>query len=163
MLQRRPLHGLPNYVALIPLTSVCKGVALDGIGLRSKRNGLFSATNLNSVLAVVRNVYVCKDPVVKATILPFLNFFFETFLHPTPTAGVMVRGAIPHDTRSPLILIYSTMTAQRYISDIFQPFLLPPMAGFPRAIFQQDNARLHAETVSQDCLSQITSLPWPIR
>ncbi|GFV25791.1 transposable element Tcb2 transposase [Trichonephila clavipes] len=80
-----------------------------------------------------------------------------------PTAGVMVWGVIVNDTRSPLILIHGTMTAQRYVHDILQPNVLPLMAGLPRAIFQQVNGRPHTAKMSQDCLRHITPLPWPAR
>ena len=50
-----------------------KCLGLDGIGLRSNRTGLSSATNLKLVLAVIRAVYICGGPVVKASILPFFT------------------------------------------------------------------------------------------
>ncbi|GFU95929.1 transposable element Tcb1 transposase [Trichonephila clavipes] len=33
----------------------------------------------------------------------------------------------------------------------------------PRAISQQDNSRSHTVKVSQDCLRNVTTLPWPTR
>lgn len=92
-----------------------------------------------------------------------LNPAFALQRHTAPTAGVMVWGAIAYDTRSPLILIHGTMTAQRYVHDILQPHVLPLMARLPGAIFQQDNARPHTARMSQDCLRHITTLPWPAR
>ncbi|GFV21371.1 retrovirus-related Pol polyprotein from transposon 412 [Trichonephila clavipes] len=71
-----------------------------------------------------------------------------------PTAGVMVWDAIAYNTRSLLVLIRGTMTAQRYVHDIMQ--------RLPRAIFQQDNAQPHTARMSQDCLHTVTILPWPI-
>ncbi|GFT12701.1 hypothetical protein TNCV_5094631 [Trichonephila clavipes] len=50
------------------------------------------------------------------------------------------------------------MTAQRYVHDILQPYVLPFMQRLPAAIFQQDNARPHTARVSQDCLCIITIL-----
>ncbi|GFW00620.1 transposable element Tcb1 transposase [Trichonephila clavipes] len=47
--------------------------------------------------------------------------------HTAPTAGVMVWGAIANNTRSPLVLIHGTTTAQRYVHDILQPHVLPHM------------------------------------
>ncbi|GFW80794.1 transposable element Tcb2 transposase [Trichonephila clavipes] len=73
----------------------------------------------------------------------------------------MVWGA--YNTRSPLVLIRGTMTAQRYVHDILQPHALPLMQWLPVAIFQQGNARLHTARVSQDCLRTVTTLPWPAR
>ncbi|GFX44276.1 transposable element Tcb2 transposase [Trichonephila clavipes] len=72
----------------------------------------------------------------------------------------MVWDVIAYSTRSPLVLICGTMTAQRYIHDILQPHALPLMQRLPEAIFQQDNARLHTARVSQDYLRTVTTLPW---
>ncbi|GFS61644.1 uncharacterized protein TNCV_4312951 [Trichonephila clavipes] len=51
-----------------------------------------------------------------------------------------------------------------YVHDILQPHVLPLMQRFPRAIFQQDNARPHKARVSQDCFHTVTtpSLAFPI-
>ncbi|GFY07426.1 uncharacterized protein TNCV_5086111 [Trichonephila clavipes] len=73
------------------------------------------------------------------------------------TAGVMVWAAIAYNTRSPLVLIRDTMTAQRYVHDILQPHVLPLMQRLPGAPFQQDNARPHTARVSQDCLHTVTT------
>ncbi|GFV69783.1 transposable element Tcb1 transposase [Trichonephila clavipes] len=59
----------------------------------------------------------------------------------------MVWGAIAYNTRSPLVLIRGTMTAQRYVHDILQPHVLSLMQQLPGAIFQQDNARPHTVRV----------------
>ncbi|GFX39696.1 transposable element Tcb2 transposase [Trichonephila clavipes] len=53
------------------------------------------------------------------------------------------------------------MTAQRYVHDNLQPHVLPLMEELPRAIFQQDKARLHPTRLSQDYLRHITTLLWP--
>ncbi|GFV36552.1 transposable element Tcb2 transposase [Trichonephila clavipes] len=37
------------------------------------------------------------------------------------------------------------------------------MQRLPGAIFPQDNARHHTERVSQECLRNVTTLPWPTR
>ncbi|GFU50828.1 uncharacterized protein TNCV_2495321 [Trichonephila clavipes] len=55
------------------------------------------------------------------------------------------------------------MKAQWYVHDILQPHVLPLMQRLREAIFQQDNARPHTTRVSQDCLSTVTTLPWPAR
>ncbi|GFT39630.1 transposable element Tcb1 transposase [Trichonephila clavipes] len=75
----------------------------------------------------------------------------------------MVGGAIAYNTRSPLVLIRRTMTAQRYVHDILQPHELLLMQRLPEAILQQDNSRPHTAKVSQDCLRTVTNLPWPAR
>ncbi|GFV72729.1 transposable element Tcb2 transposase [Trichonephila clavipes] len=75
----------------------------------------------------------------------------------------MVWGANVYNTRSPLVLTRGTMTAQRLVHDILQTHVLPLIKGLPRTIFQQNNARPHTPRVSQDCLSTVTTLPWPVR
>ncbi|GFX81988.1 transposable element Tcb2 transposase [Trichonephila clavipes] len=92
-----------------------------------------------------------------------LNPAFLLPRHTAPTAGVMVWGAISYNTRSLLVLIRATMTAQRYVHDILQAHVLPLMQRLPGAIFQQDNTRPHTVRVSQDCLRTVTTLPWPDR
>ncbi|GFW37623.1 transposable element Tcb2 transposase [Trichonephila clavipes] len=71
----------------------------------------------------------------------------------------MVWGVIAYNTRSPLVLILGTMTAQRYVHDILQPHVLPLTQRLPGAIFQRDNARPRMARVSQDCLRTVTTLP----
>ncbi|GFV93609.1 transposable element Tcb2 transposase [Trichonephila clavipes] len=66
-----------------------------------------------------------------------LNPAFALQRHTAPTAGVMVWGVIAYNTRSPLVLIRCTMTAQR--------------------------ARPHTARVSQDCLRTVTTLPCAAR
>ncbi|GFW91497.1 transposable element Tcb2 transposase [Trichonephila clavipes] len=55
------------------------------------------------------------------------------------------------------------MTAQWYVHDILQPHVLPLMQRLLGAIFQQDNARSHMATVSQDSLHIVSTLSWPAR
>ncbi|UYV79559.1 hypothetical protein LAZ67_17003118 [Cordylochernes scorpioides] len=45
--------------------------------------------------------------------------------HTGPQQGVMVWGAIKFDSRTPLVVIPGTLTAQRYVDDILRPVLLP--------------------------------------
>ncbi|GFX12992.1 transposable element Tcb2 transposase [Trichonephila clavipes] len=76
----------------------------------------------------------------------------------------MVWGAIAYNTRSPLVLIRGTMTAQWYVHDILQPHVLPLMQRLSsQEPCQQDNARPQTERVSQNCLQTVTTLPWPAR
>ncbi|GFX81471.1 uncharacterized protein TNCV_143211 [Trichonephila clavipes] len=90
-----------------------------------------------------------------------LNPAFALQRHTTPTAGVMVWGASAYSTRSPLVLIRGTTTAQRYVYDILQPDVLPLMQRLPGDILQQVNAQPYTARVSQDCLHTVTTLPWP--
>ncbi|GFU84836.1 transposable element Tcb1 transposase [Trichonephila clavipes] len=75
----------------------------------------------------------------------------------------MVWGAIAYNTRSPLVLIHDSFKAQRYVYNILQPYVLPLMQQLPRAILYQDNYRSHTARVSQDCLSNVTTLDGPAR
>ncbi|GFU16216.1 hypothetical protein TNCV_2406101 [Trichonephila clavipes] len=53
----------------------------------------------------------------------------------------MVLGAIEYNTRSLLILIQGTITAQRYVRKILQSHVGPIIASLPETIFRQNNAR----------------------
>ncbi|UYV61744.1 hypothetical protein LAZ67_1006263 [Cordylochernes scorpioides] len=75
--------------------------------------------------------------------------------------GIMVWGAIAYDSRSPLLRIQGTMTAQRYVDDVLRPVTLPYLQGVPNALYQQDNTRPHTARISQQALQDIQMLPWP--
>ncbi|UYV79988.1 hypothetical protein LAZ67_18001333 [Cordylochernes scorpioides] len=76
-------------------------------------------------------------------------------------SGIMVWGAIAYDSRSPLLRIQGTMTAQRYVDDVLRPVTLPYLQGVPNALYQQDNARPHTARISQQALQDVQMLPWP--
>ncbi|UYV83312.1 hypothetical protein LAZ67_23000465 [Cordylochernes scorpioides] len=75
--------------------------------------------------------------------------------------GIMVWGAIAYDSRSPLLRIQGTMTAQRYVDDVLRPVTLPYLQGVPNSLYQQDNARPHTARISQKALQDVQMLPWP--
>ncbi|UYV84986.1 hypothetical protein LAZ67_X004178 [Cordylochernes scorpioides] len=75
--------------------------------------------------------------------------------------GIMVWGAIAYDSRSSLLRIQGTMTAQRYVDDVLRPVTLPYLQGVPNALYQQDNARPHTARISQQSLQDVQMLPWP--
>ncbi|UYV83998.1 Transposase [Cordylochernes scorpioides] len=75
--------------------------------------------------------------------------------------GIMVWGAIAYDSRSPLLRIQGTMTAQRYVDDVLRPVTLSYLQGVPNALYQQDNARPHTARISQQALQDLQMLPWP--
>ncbi|UYV72229.1 hypothetical protein LAZ67_9002258 [Cordylochernes scorpioides] len=83
--------------------------------------------------------------------------------HTGPQQGVMVWGAISFDSRTLLVVIPGTLTAQRYVDDIIRPVLLPFLSHHPRLTFQQDNARPQTARVTMDCLQSCRTLPWPAR
>ena len=75
--------------------------------------------------------------------------------HNARIGGILVWGAISYDSRSPLIVIRGTLTAQRYVEEILQPHVLPFMLRSEHAFFQQDNARPHTTQVSHNCLCAV--------
>ncbi|UYV79200.1 hypothetical protein LAZ67_17001487 [Cordylochernes scorpioides] len=84
--------------------------------------------------------------------------------HTGPQQGVMVWGAISFDSRTPLVVIPGTLTAQRYVvDDILRPVLLPFLSHHPVLTFQQDNARPHTARVTMDFLQSCRTLLWPAR
>ncbi|UYV67796.1 hypothetical protein LAZ67_5002097 [Cordylochernes scorpioides] len=75
--------------------------------------------------------------------------------------GIIVWGAIAYDSRSPLLRIQGTMTAQRYVDDVLRPVTLPYLQGVPNDLYQQDNARPHTARISQQALQDVQMFPWP--
>ncbi|GFX76553.1 transposable element Tcb2 transposase [Trichonephila clavipes] len=56
-----------------------------------------------------------------------------------------------------------TLTGQRCVDYILLPHVGPFLNGPPGAIFQQDNARPHTATATQDFLRHFQTLQWPDR
>lgn len=54
-----------------------------------------------------------------------------------PTHGVIVWGAIPYDTRLPLMLIDDTLLSQRHVQDILEPHVFPFIVVIPADIFNR--------------------------
>ncbi|GBM03329.1 hypothetical protein AVEN_256879-1 [Araneus ventricosus] len=59
--------------------------------------------------------------------------------HTGSTPGVMVWGAISYDSRSTLVVIPRTLTANLYVSLVIQPVVLPFMNSIQGGVYQQDN------------------------
>lgn len=76
--------------------------------------------------------------------------------------GVMVWGMINFNGRSPLVQIEGGLNAQRYVSEILAPHVVPVLAA-QRSVFQQDNARPHSARFTTQFLTtnNIPTLPWP--
>ncbi|GBN74320.1 Transposable element Tc1 transposase [Araneus ventricosus] len=83
--------------------------------------------------------------------------------HTGHTPGIMVRGAISYGSRSTLVVIPRTVTANLYVSLVIQPVVLPFMNSIQRGVFQQDKARPHTVVVTQHALQSVYMLPWPAR
>ncbi|GBM00064.1 hypothetical protein AVEN_214131-1 [Araneus ventricosus] len=75
----------------------------------------------------------------------------------------MVCVAISYDSRSPLVVISRTLTANVYVSLMIQPVVLLFMNRIQGGVFQQDNARPHIAVVTQHALQSVDMLPWPPR
>ncbi|GFV17564.1 transposable element Tc1 transposase [Trichonephila clavipes] len=60
--------------------------------------------------------------------------------HAAITPGVMVESAISYDSRPSLVILHTSLTAQRYVDTILRLVVLPFMARHPGAGFQQDNS-----------------------
>lgn len=93
------------------------------------------------------------------------NIAFSVERHVARTVGIMIWGAIAYGSRSPLVMIQGSMTAQRYVDEILEPVVIPFVQTIEDALFQQDNARPHIARVSLRCLedAQVQILPWPPR
>ena len=88
---------------------------------------------------------------------------FTIARHTGPQQGIMVWGAISFDSRTPLVVIRGTLTAQRYVDDILRPVLLPFLLQCPGLVFQQANARPHTACVAMDFRQTYRTLPWNAR
>ncbi|GFX21304.1 transposable element Tcb1 transposase [Trichonephila clavipes] len=75
----------------------------------------------------------------------------------------MVCIYIGYHSRSPLVRIDGFLNSQRYISEVFEPIVLPYFQGLVAAIFQQDNARRNVARIARRFFvnHQIELLPWP--
>ncbi|EEZ98274.1 Transposable element Tc3 transposase-like Protein [Tribolium castaneum] len=81
------------------------------------------------------------------------------------TVGVMIWGAIAYGSRSPLLFIEGSMTAQRYVQEVLEPVAVPYVQTIENASFQQDNATPHSARFTLRYLEevQVQVLPWPPR
>ena len=65
------------------------------------------------------------------------------------------------DSRTSLIVIFGTLTAQRYVDDILPPVVLPFLLRLSGLNFQQDDARPHTKYIVMNCLQACCTIPWP--
>ncbi|GFT64019.1 transposable element Tcb2 transposase [Trichonephila clavipes] len=118
---RRPLHALPVTPPID--ASVSSGATHEKTGLQwnGTRSSLAKRESILNLSSDDYHVRVWKPRGER------LNPAFVLQQQTTPTAGVMVWGAIAHNTRSPLAVIRGAMRAQWYVHDIPQPHVLPLM------------------------------------
>lgn len=74
---------------------------------------------------------------------------------------IIVWGAIGYEFSSHLIVLWQILTAQRFVSDILHPHVLPLTAQHPGEVFQQDNARPHTARDPMIRLEEVQFLLWP--
>ncbi|GFV81479.1 transposable element Tcb1 transposase [Trichonephila clavipes] len=150
---RRPSSGRHRQTCLREDHHI-SSAALEETGLQ--RNGTRSslATNPDSISAVMTIVFVCGDAVA-------LNPAFALQRHTAPTAGVRVWCAIAYSTRSPLVMIRGTMTAEWYPSGTTST-CVAPHATVPRSHFSTRHySASHSKGVSG--LNTVTTLSCPVR
>ncbi|GFV96464.1 uncharacterized protein TNCV_2943971 [Trichonephila clavipes] len=94
-------------------------------------------------------VFVCGDPVVKASILPLL--YSDTPLH----SWCEGMGFHCYNTRPSLVLIRDTMQAWRYVHDILQPHVLPLMQRFQGQFFDKS---IFISFIRQGCHKTVSAL-----
>ncbi|GFV29116.1 DDE_3 domain-containing protein [Trichonephila clavipes] len=83
--------------------------------------------------------------------------------HTAISQGVTVWGAISWDTRSSLVVLQGTLTARRYVDDIFNADCSTHAIKSPRCLLSTGYARPHTARLSQQCLQGYDVLPWPAR
>ena len=81
-------------------------------------------------------------------------------LHRLTEQGVTVWGVLSFDSRTHLIVISGTVTAQLYDDDILQSVLLSFLLRHPGFTFQH-NTHLRMTRVAMNCLQACPKLPWP--
>ncbi|GFV23974.1 hypothetical protein TNCV_521781 [Trichonephila clavipes] len=78
--------------------------------------------------------------------------------------GVTVWGAISWDTRSSLVVLQGTLTARRYVDDIFNADCATHAIKSPRCHLSNRIMLVHIlRDSSQQCLQGYDVLPWPAR
>ncbi|GFS88540.1 transposable element Tc1 transposase [Trichonephila clavipes] len=83
--------------------------------------------------------------------------------HTTITPDVTMWGAMSYRSRSSLVILHTSLTAQRYVDTILRPVVLFFMARYSGPIFQQDNTRTRNARISLKCLRAVNNIPWPAR
>ena len=81
--------------------------------------------------------------------------------HVGRTPGIMIWGAISYNSRSPLVVVQGSLTAQNYINTILNPIAVPFLQANHGSIFQHDNARPHTANITTHFLRNYETLPWP--
>ncbi|GFU68743.1 transcription initiation factor TFIID subunit 5 [Trichonephila clavipes] len=76
------------------------------------------------------------------------------------TLGVTVGCSVSYNSRSPLVISHTSLTAPGYIDTNLRTIALPFMARHPGACFRQDNVRPHITRIFQDCLRSVNILCW---
>ncbi|GFW87590.1 transposable element Tcb1 transposase [Trichonephila clavipes] len=85
--------------------------------------------------------------------------------HSGPAPDVMIWSGIGYHSRTPLVRIAGNLNSQRYISEVWEPVVLPFLQVLATTISQQDNARPHGARIVHWFFVNhpIVLPPWPAR
>ncbi|GFV53549.1 transposable element Tcb2 transposase [Trichonephila clavipes] len=123
--------GSRSPLRVLPLKPIHRRLRLEWCRAR----GNWTAAEWNQVIFIEESRFNLSNDVNRIRVWrprgEHLNSAFALQRHTSLTAGVMVWDVIAYNTRSSLVLIRGTMTAQRYVHDILQPHVLPLMQRVP--------------------------------
>lgn len=82
--------------------------------------------------------------------------------HP-PGGKLMIWGGITFNSKTPLHVVQGNLTADQYITQIIDPYVLPFLNAVPRTMFMQDGARPHTARITTQHLEDhnVQPLTWP--
>ncbi|GFY15838.1 uncharacterized protein TNCV_1284831 [Trichonephila clavipes] len=128
------------------------------IGVNSELIGGWSGDLLRFLLKVLRQRWPCavqKD--ARGNLQP--NCRLPRYIGSTPR--VMVWGAISYiyDSRSTLVVIPNTLTANLCVTLVIRPVVLPNIISIQGGLFQQENAHAHVTVVTQRSIQSVDMLP----
>ncbi|GFV60549.1 l-Fucosyltransferase [Trichonephila clavipes] len=122
------------------------GAVHEEIGQQRNGTRYFSATNPDSISAVLTIAFECGDPVVNVSVRPLIY-----------SSHSWCDGMGCHCLQYMVVPRIHPWHHEWHVHDILQPHVLPLMQRLSGAIFQQDNAQCHTAKVLE-CLRTVTTL-----
>ncbi|GFY02484.1 transposable element Tc1 transposase [Trichonephila clavipes] len=107
-----------------------------------------------------------SSTLLKQMLLFFMSRYARTKGLKQPMAiisSVMVYNPISCGNRLILVILHTSLTAQRYVDTILWHFVLILRAHHPEASLQHYNARPHTTHLSLDFVRAVNTRPWPAR
>ncbi|GFV37009.1 hypothetical protein TNCV_1470121 [Trichonephila clavipes] len=104
-------------------------------------------TSPGSAYSILVTVSGCFDEIARHLLL------FDTGRGALQLVWWFRQPYIGYMTHPSLVRIQCNLNADRYISDILHPVVMPPFQGLSNASFQQNNARPHSAHSVLACLS----------